>query len=109
MAGIAIGQTRLVSLTNVTVSCRRKALADYVLQDGTKIAKGDWVCIPQRAMMHDAGRFARPHEFNGFRFARANVLLQSGHPSAEVPDRSPASLTTANNDWPIWGLGNAAW
>ncbi|KAI1841565.1 hypothetical protein JX266_012218 [Neoarthrinium moseri] len=90
------------------VSCRRKALVDHVLDDGTRVARGDWVCIPQRAMMHDPNRFSRPHEFDGFRFARANASLRAGNHSAEVPDNSPASLTTANHDWPIWGLGIAA-
>ncbi|KAI1330302.1 cytochrome P450 [Xylariaceae sp. FL0255] len=84
------------------ISCRRKALRTYVLQDGSKVEKGDWVCVPQAAMLHDARRFSCPDQFQGFRFAEVTKSLQS-HEAL-----TPASLTTASIDWPIWGLGNAA-
>ncbi|KAI0879528.1 cytochrome P450 [Hypoxylon argillaceum] len=89
------------------ISCRRKALSPYVLQDGSRVEKGDWVCIPQLAMMHDAQRYASPHEFRGFRFAQANEAMKEGRMTAEVPDIAPASLTTATVEWPMWGLGIA--
>ncbi|KAH8197066.1 hypothetical protein TruAng_008773 [Truncatella angustata] len=91
------------------LSCRRKALKDIYLQDGSRIEKDDWVCIPQRAMMYDPHRYSKPHEFDGYRFARANAALRQGFTSADIPDKSPSTLTSASLDWPIWGLGNATW
>ncbi|KAI5857355.1 cytochrome P450 [Durotheca rogersii] len=90
------------------ISCRRKALQDYVLKDGSALKKNDWVCIPQRAMMCDAQRYSNPHHFDGFRFARANEALRQGATTTEVPDKSPSSLTATGVEWPIWGMGNTA-
>lgn len=91
------------------VSCRRKALRDHVLRDGSKLRKGDWVCIPQIAMMRDERRYSDPHRFDGFRFARANESLKVGRNTSAVPDKMPTTLTTVHMDWPVWGLGNTAW
>ncbi|KAM0525737.1 hypothetical protein ACHAPE_000448 [Trichoderma viride] len=85
------------------ITCRRKALASYTFQDGSTLSKGDWVCIPQQAMLQDGTRYKDAHIFDGFRFARANAQLQ---PCAEVPDQKASRLTHASPDWPIWGLGN---
>lgn len=88
-------------------------------------------------MMADPARYARPARFDGFRFARANGVLQqqqqqrqaqaaaaaedgakttttttgsSSPPSCEdIPDRAPGTFTTATAEWPIWGLGKTAW
>ncbi|KAK8043805.1 hypothetical protein PG994_012643 [Apiospora phragmitis] len=92
-----------------TVSCRRKALCDVVLKDGSRIEKNDWVCIPQRAMMCDALRYSNAHAFDGYRFARANAALRQGKTTADVPDKSPSTVTSPSIDWPIWGLGTAIW
>ncbi|KAI0118646.1 cytochrome P450 [Nemania sp. FL0031] len=90
------------------ISCRRKALRDVILHDGSIAKKGDWVCIPQRAMMHDPSRYANPEVFDGRRFARANTTLLGGQLTHLIPDKEPSHLTTASIEWPIWGLGNAA-
>ncbi|KAI3327515.1 cytochrome P450 [Ustulina deusta] len=90
------------------ISCRRKALQDYILQDGSRIGKGDWVCIPQRAMMQDPLRYSSPSTFDGFRFARANVSLCQGNRTSDVPDEARSKLTEASIHWPIWGLGKTA-
>ncbi|KAI1127997.1 cytochrome P450 [Nemania abortiva] len=90
------------------ISCRRKALSHYVLKDGSTVEKGDWVCIPQLAMMHDAQRYSNPEAFRPFRFAEANSALREGHGTSLIPDKTPTSLTTATVEWPIWGLGIAA-
>lgn len=71
--------------------------------------KDDWVCIPQRAMMADPSRYADPTKFDGFRFVKANHLLQAGQASKDVPDSLPSTFTTATPEWPIWGLGKTAW
>ncbi|KAL6897095.1 cytochrome P450 [Trichoderma evansii] len=91
------------------LTCRRKALASYTFQDGSTVNRGDWVCIPQRAMMQDGTRYKDPHIFDGFRFARANAKIQHLEPCAEVPDQKESRLTHVSPDWPIWGLGNMSW
>lgn len=98
-----------ILLTDAIVSCRRKALEDFVLADGSKIEKDNWVCIPQRAIMHDPQRYSSPEMFDGFRFARVNASLREGRRTQETPDKTLSNLTTTNVDWPIWGLGNTAW
>ncbi|KAL3953919.1 hypothetical protein ACCO45_011875 [Purpureocillium lilacinum] len=95
------------------ITCRRKALVSYTFGDGSTINKGDWVCVPQRAMMQDSTRYRDPQTFDGFRFARANAQFrhqqQQQQPySADVPDRKESSLTDASAEWPIWGFGNTA-
>ncbi|KAK4236588.1 cytochrome P450 [Achaetomium macrosporum] len=91
-----------------SITGRRKALAPYVFQDGSRLSEGDWVCVPQRAMMMDGTRYSHADAFDGFRFARANEALRQGITPDEVPDRAPSSLTDATIDWPIWGFGNTA-
>ncbi|KAB8076861.1 cytochrome P450 [Aspergillus leporis] len=90
------------------ITVRRKALVPFIFADGLKVDRGDWVCIPQRGMMHDPSRYSDPEGFDGFRFARANKSLRAGCMPVEVPDRVPSVLTDISVDWPIWGLGNTA-
>ncbi len=92
-----------------TVTGRRKALAPCTLQDGSWLSEGDWVCVPQRAMMRDESRYRHAGTFDGFRFARANDAFREGIKPDEVPDKAASSLTEATIDWPIWGFGNTAW
>ncbi|KAI0449783.1 cytochrome P450 [Xylaria acuta] len=90
------------------ISCRRKALRDVTLQDGSVVKRGDWVCIPQRAMMHNSSRYANPEVFDGRRFVRANATILKGQLTDLIPDKGTSSLTTTSIEWPIWGLGNTA-
>lgn len=79
------------------------------LHDGAVVRKGDWVCIPQRAMMRDPSRYANPEDFDGRRFARANQEILGGQSTDLVPDTKTSTVTTTSTEWPIWGLGNTAW
>ncbi|KAL4786385.1 cytochrome P450 [Aspergillus varians] len=90
------------------ITVRRKAITPFVFSDGLRVEQGDWVCVPQRAMMHDARRYENPDRFDGFRFVRANKQLVTGDHSVRVPEPSPLGLTDVSIDWPIWGLGNTA-
>ncbi|KAL4974754.1 cytochrome P450 [Aspergillus desertorum] len=90
------------------ITVRRKALKPFVFADGLRVAQDDWVCIPQRAMMRDGGRYADPDHFDGLRFARANRELVTDAVSARVPESAPLGLTDVSMHWPIWGLGNTA-
>ncbi|KAH0492644.1 hypothetical protein TgHK011_007589 [Trichoderma gracile] len=51
------------------ITCRRKALVPYTFSDGSYLNKGDWACVPQRAMMQDNSRYmyTDAHRFDGFR------------------------------------------
>ncbi|KAL6820465.1 cytochrome P450 [Trichoderma sp. SZMC 28015] len=90
------------------ITCRRKALLSYTFQDGSSIKKGDWACIPQRAMMQDGTRYRDPQTFDGFRFAHDNAQHQQHKQSTDIPGQKESKFTDATLDWPIWGLGNAA-
>ncbi|KAL7938508.1 cytochrome P450 [Trichoderma chlorosporum] len=90
------------------ITCRRKALVPYTFQDGSFINKGDWACVPQRAMMQDSTRYRDAQTFDGFRFARANAQLQQQKESIDIPEQKASKFTDASPDWPIWGFGNAA-
>ncbi|KAK4077104.1 uncharacterized protein Triagg1_4071 [Trichoderma aggressivum f. europaeum] len=90
------------------ITCRRKALAPYTFQDGSSLNKGDWACIPQRAMMQDGTRYRDPQTFDGFRFAHDNAQHQQHKRPTDMPEQKESNFTDANLDWPIWGLGNAA-
>ena len=97
------------NLVHSLVTGRKKALAHYIFKDGLELNEGDWVCVPQRAMMGDGTRYRDPRTFDGFRFARANDLLRKGKIPCEVPDRKVSSITESNIHWPIWGFGKTAW
>ncbi|QYS95719.1 hypothetical protein H0G86_002994 [Trichoderma simmonsii] len=90
------------------ITCRRKALVPYTFQDGSSLNKGDWACIPQRAMMQDSTRYRDPQTFDGFRFAHDNAQHQRHKQSTEISGQKESKFTDATLDWPIWGLGNAA-
>ncbi|KAJ4861649.1 cytochrome p450 domain-containing protein [Trichoderma breve] len=89
------------------ITCRRKALVPYIFQDGSSLNKGDWACIPQRAMMQDSTRYRDPQTFDGFRFAHDNAQLHHQKQPINMSDRKESKFTDATLDWPIWGLGNA--
>ncbi|KAL7907120.1 cytochrome P450 [Trichoderma velutinum] len=90
------------------VTCRRKALVSCTFEDGSSINKGDWACIPQRAMMQDSTRYRDPQTFDGFRFAHDNAQHQQHRQSTSMPGQKQSKFTDATLDWPIWGLGNAS-
>jgi hypothetical protein len=72
------------------------------LSDGSYLNRGDWVCVPQRAMMQDSARYADANRFDSFRFASQNALLRQQQQSADVPGQKESKLTDASPDWPIW-------
>ncbi|KAI4224901.1 MAG: hypothetical protein L6R36_004327 [Xanthoria steineri] len=52
------------------ISVRRKALKGFDCFNGTHVNKGDWVCVAQRAIMHDSDHYPDPEAFDAFRFVR---------------------------------------
>lgn len=59
--------------------------------------------------MQDSTRYRDPQTFDGFRFAHDNAQHQQHKQSTEIPGQKESKFTDATLDWPIWGLGNAAW
>lgn len=60
--------------------------------------------------MQDSTRYRDPQAFDGFRFAYDNAQHQQHiKQSTEIPGQKESKFTDATLDWPIWGLGNAAW
>ena len=99
-----------IRMTNTDpVVMRRKAIEPHVFQDGSRLAKGDWVCVPQQAMMKDSSRYHHAHSFDGFRFARANERLRQGQRSPDTPDTVETKLSDATYEWSAWGMDPAAW
>lgn len=98
-----------IRMTNTDpVVMRRKAIEPHVFQDGSRLAKGDWVCVPQQAMMKDSSRYHHAHSFDGFRFARANERLRQGQRSPDTPDTVETKLSDATYEWSAWGMDPAA-
>ncbi|KAL9038664.1 MAG: hypothetical protein Q9180_002997, partial [Flavoplaca navasiana] len=82
------------------ISVRRKALKDLDCFNGTHVNEGDWVCVAQRAMMHDSDHYSDPEAFDAFRFARKRPDGQS---------QELRRFTDVKPDWLIWGYGNTTW
>ncbi|KAL8969101.1 MAG: hypothetical protein Q9197_004518 [Variospora fuerteventurae] len=68
------------------ISGRRKAIEPFRFSDGLLVKAGDWVCLPQQAMLRDERLYPQPACFDPTRFLRRQ----------KVQDL-----------WPVWGLGNA--
>ncbi|KAL8650624.1 MAG: hypothetical protein Q9226_005063 [Calogaya cf. arnoldii] len=82
------------------ISVRRKALKDLECFHGTHVNAGDWVCVAQRAIMHDSDHYSDPETFDAFRFA-------GKRPNGRSQESS--RFTDAKADWLIWGYGNTTW
>ncbi|KAI4089097.1 MAG: hypothetical protein LQ339_008619 [Xanthoria mediterranea] len=65
---------------------RRKAIEPFRFSDGLLVRTGDWVCLPQQAMMKDEQLHPRPACFDPTRFLNRQRLQDL---------------------WPVWGLGTA--
>lgn len=87
------------------VTCRRKALVPFQLSGGFTVSPGDWLCIPQQAMMLDPQKYNDPSSFDPFRFTNHKDSTQ------EVRVRNPETglLTEPSPDWLVWGSGKTVW
>ena len=95
--------TKRTVLTQL-VSIRRKAIAPFTFSNGLHVPQGNWVCVPQRALMRDPKHYAHPMAFEGFRFAR------NRHEGFSDTDKDrPSRFTDVNHSFPIWGAGKLAW
>ncbi|KAL9134458.1 MAG: hypothetical protein Q9175_004360, partial [Cornicularia normoerica] len=68
----------------------RKVLSPFTFSDGVHVPSGNWVCVPQQALMQDPAIYPDPMIFDGFRFANGkdgNATSDSrfSHPSWRFP------------------------
>lgn len=85
------------------MSGRRMALQDFTFSDGTVVKKGDWTCIPLKAMQADPAFFPSPDEFHPFRFLAPELRPESA--SEIVQPEGPSRLTDASANFYYWGAG----
>ncbi|KAI1400860.1 cytochrome P450 [Hypoxylon fuscum] len=90
-----------------SMSTRRSALQSFILSDGTKLAPGDWVCTPVRAIMQDSQYYPSPLDFNGFRFASRETVNKLDT-NWKVSQSKPSKLTDIDNTFHVWGTGRMA-
>ena len=84
------------------IGARRRALKPFTFSDGLRVDKGDWICIPQYAMMYDDRYFPEPHRFNAFRWING---VQPKNPASNTPYK----MTDVHPDWYMWGSGRLIW
>ena len=82
------------------VSIRRKAMQPFTFPDGTHIEKGQWACVPQRALMRDPARYPNGDTFIGTRYLSDQAKSSGGEMTR---------LTDLDHFFPFWGLGKRAW
>lgn len=93
--------TRYSSVDAIT--CRRKVLTPFTFSNGLRVAVGDWLCVPQRAMMRDKRYYKEPAAFDGFRFVtntHKDVKIEN-----DTRGRHSGRFTDSSADWLMWGFG----
>jgi cytochrome P450 len=89
------------------VSGRRQALNDFAFSDGTRVKKGDWACVPVKAMLQDESFFPHAVAFEGFRFAPRDAI--PGGLDAVMQPEGPSKYTDVSANYHAWGIGSIIW
>lgn len=76
------------------------AVNSFTFKDGTHVPKGNWVCIPQQAIMGDPSLYNDPTVFQGFRFVNRE---DEENPTSKVRFSHPSWI------FPYWGTIKQAW
>lgn len=85
-------------------------MAPFELSDGTKLNVGDWACTAVRGIMMNPKFYPAPQDFNGFRFASPEAVIEATTTSPfKVPQPKPSKLTDADDTFHVWGTGRMAW
>ena len=107
MLSLKVNRQRMVTLTDLVVAIRRKALRPYTFSNGgPHVAAGEMACVSGWDLMHDSAKYPNPDDFDGLRFVKPSVLTPA---VVEEQSMRGTSLTDATKDFPIWGLGSKAW
>ncbi|KAF2972271.1 hypothetical protein GQX73_g1247 [Xylaria multiplex] len=85
------------------VSGRRQALKDFAFADGTRVEKGDWACVPAKAILRDEKYFPSAANFQGFRFAPPEKA--SGQVQMVYQPEGPSKYTDLSVNYHTWGVG----
>lgn len=85
------------------------ALKPFVFTDGTRLERGDWACVPLRAMLHDNQLYPDPMAFHGFRFAEEEKMMPEPPFSFSQQPEGSSKLTDVSNKWHVWGSGKITW
>lgn len=76
-------------------------MGPYVFKDGLHVNNGDWICVPQRAIMRDPTIYPQAEVFDAFRFVNRS---ETQHSSSNT-----SRFTDLRTFFPFWGLGKQAW
>ncbi|KAI0890679.1 cytochrome P450 [Annulohypoxylon maeteangense] len=86
------------------MSGRRQALRDFEFSDGTQVKKGDWTCVPTRAMLHDETYYPHATAFEGFRFAPPDKVPKDERSYIFQPE-GPSRYSDLSDNYHAWGIG----
>ncbi|XDG09977.1 hypothetical protein ABKA04_009592 [Annulohypoxylon sp. FPYF3050] len=86
------------------MSGRRQALRDFRFSDGTQVKKGDWTCVPTRAMLHDEAYYPHATTFEGFRFAPRDKVPTTMADNVFQPE-GPSRYSDLSENYHAWGIG----
>ncbi|KAI1120565.1 cytochrome P450 [Nemania abortiva] len=86
-----------------SISGRRQALKDFAFQDGTAVKKGDWACIPTKAILQDERYFPHATSFQGFRFAPPDKV--SSNVQTVYQPEGPSRYSDLSENYHAWGIG----
>ncbi|ESZ91025.1 cytochrome P450 [Sclerotinia borealis F-4128] len=94
--------SRVHPITVVTLP--HKVEKAFTFSDGTYIPAGNWVCVPQQAILNDPNIYNDPETFQPFRFVQwENENGVSPTPSSESRFSHPSWK------YPYWGTLKQAW
>jgi cytochrome P450 len=79
------------SVNTRTVVGRRKVLQPFELSDGSRASIGDWICVPQKAIIQDEQHYSGAKVFDARRFLGKSRLTDVAYP------------------WVAWGCGKTTW
>ncbi|KAI0384947.1 cytochrome P450 [Hypomontagnella monticulosa] len=85
------------------MSGRRQALKDYTFSDGTRVKKGDWACVPAKAILRDETHFPHATRFEGFRFAPRDEI--PGNLETVSQPEGPSRYSDLSDNYHSWGVG----
>jgi len=89
------------------VAGRRQAIKDFKFSDGTQVSKGNWACVPTKAILGDENFFPEAEKFDGFRFAK-HEDIPDGFRTISQPE-GPSKFVDASPHYHSWGLGGIIW
>ena len=88
-------------ITDVT---RRETVVPFTFSGGFHVPAGNWISIPQRAIMRDEANYPNAAEFDAYRFLKLADDLNN-----EKSQHVAAKYTDVDVKYPFWGIGRRAW